>query len=315
MNEISINSILQWLEKKNYDFSSKGTSLRSVTPASVFEIIDNGFYFIKEGLPPKDISNSCILTSSEYVTEQYEQLNYIIQINIDEQAIYYELIRDFFQPKSTSIVSKTAVISPEANIGVGTQIDDFTVIGNAQIGKGCIIKSHCHIGDGVIIGDFVVIEPSSIIGTNGVVWAWNYSQTERIRMPQLGGVQICNNVVLSANTIITRGSLNESSIIGENSFLAPGCRLGHGTQIGAYAHLSNNVVTAGNVSIGDNTFIGSGAIFQPRVKVDSDTVVGAGAVVNKSTSGPGLTLVGVPAKERKTNSVPNGMPKFIRKNT
>lgn len=314
MNELSVEYIMRWLEKKEYSYSCKGVSINLVTPASVFDLIDYGFYFIKEGLSQKKISNSCILTSSKTVASQYKQSNFIIQIEIDEQAVYYELIRDFFQPKSNGVVSKMAIVNFDSNIDSSAQIDEFTIIGKAIVGKGTIIKSHCQIGDGVIIGDNVTIESHSIIGTNGIVWAWNCKQTERVRMPQLGGVHIHNGVVLSANTIIARGSLNENSVVGESSFLAPGCRLGHGSKIGSYAHLSNNVVTAGNVSIGDNSFVGSGAIFQPRVKIHAHTIVGAGAVVNKDTTGSGFTLVGVPAREKVTKSIPNGMPKFVRNN-
>jgi UDP-3-O-[3-hydroxymyristoyl] glucosamine N-acyltransferase len=65
----------------------------------------------------------------------------------------------------------------------------------------------------------------------------------------------------------------------------------------------------GNARVGDYSFVGSGAVFRPRVRVHEATIVAAGAVVVKDTSGPGLTLVGVPAVEQPTKATPSGMPR------
>jgi UDP-3-O-[3-hydroxymyristoyl] glucosamine N-acyltransferase len=310
---INSTEIIGWLDKRGYSFALLGRSSEGFVPASIFEYIENGFYFLKEGFMNNELRDCCILTSSSIIADRYSEENLILLLNTDEQSVYYEIVRDFFQEKSNGKISNTAIIKDSATIGSNVQIDDFVVIGEATIGDNTIIKSHTVINDEVIVGENVVIGCQSVIGADGIAWAWDSEQEERIRMPQLGGVCIEEGAVLAANTIIARGSLNEKSRIGKNSFLAPGCRLGHGTNIGSHAHLSNNIVTAGNVSIGDNSFVGSGAIFQPRVSIHSETIVGAGAVVNKDTTQAGMTLIGIPAREKQTNPNSKGMPQIKRK--
>ena len=63
-----------------------------------------------------------------------------------------------------SIVHPTAVVSPSANIGVGTYVAATAVVSsNAVIGNGCIINIGASIGHDAIIGD------NCIIGLNSVV--------------------------------------------------------------------------------------------------------------------------------------------------
>ena len=49
------------------------------------------------------------------------------------------------------------------------------------------------------------------------------------------------------------------------------------------------------ITIGDNVWLGSGAVVCPGVTIGDDTVVGAGAVVTRDLP-PGVVAVGVPAK-------------------
>jgi maltose O-acetyltransferase len=52
------------------------------------------------------------------------------------------------------------------------------------------------------------------------------------------------------------------------------------------------------VSIGQNVWIGGGAIILPGVTIGDDAVVGAGAVVTRDVP-QGVTVVGNPARQRK----------------
>jgi maltose O-acetyltransferase len=52
------------------------------------------------------------------------------------------------------------------------------------------------------------------------------------------------------------------------------------------------------VSIGQNVWIGGGAIILPGVAIGDDAVVGAGAVVTRDVP-QGATVVGNPARQRK----------------
>ena len=57
------------------------------------------------------------------------------------------------------------------------------------------------------------------------------------------------------------------------------------------------------VRIGDNVWIGGGAIILPGVTVGDDAVVGAGAVVTRDVA-PGTTVVGIPARRIAGQNMP-----------
>ena len=82
-----------------------------------------------------------------------------------------------------NIVHPTAVVSPSANIGVGTYVGATAVISsNAVIGNGCIINIGASIGHDAIIGDNCIINPGarrsgncsvgsrSLIGANAFIF-------------------------------------------------------------------------------------------------------------------------------------------------
>lgn len=73
----------------------------------------------------------------------------------------------------------------------------------------------------------------------------------------------------------TRCSVDEFSIINTHA------SLDHDSHLGKYSHLAPGVTTGGHVTIGDNTFIGLGAMVRDRVKIGNNCTVGMGSVVLK----------------------------------
>lgn len=309
MQVIHSDKVVKFLKETEISFNVFGSLQETYHIASIFEPIKQGFYFLLGNNIPNEIESSLILVDANFQNERVINNNSAIVIDDNPQKVFYKILAHFFPTISTGEISTAAIVSPEAIIGKNVQIDPFCIIGKAQIGDNSIIRSHCYIHDDSIIEEGVTIESHSIIGAKGVAWTWNNDETERIIQPQMGGVHIEKNCFLGANTIVVRGSTSENTVIGENTLMAPGCRVGHGTRIGKFVHFANNIITGGNTVIGDYSFIGSAAVFRPKVKIHPNTIVGAGAVVVKNTSNEGLTLMGVPATETLTKANPSGMPK------
>ncbi|MBO6622904.1 MAG: hypothetical protein JJ892_12500 [Balneola sp.] len=310
--EISVESFINFLDKRNILYEVYGSPKEGYTLASIFEPIPEGFYFYVGSELPSDIKRSLIITGRDVSGDSGE--NCLIKIDGNPQIIFYEFLDNKFKKKSTGRISKKAVISDKARIGENVQIDDFVIVENCDIDDNVIIKSHCKIYENTKIGSNTIIESGSVIGTEGVAWVWNNDGTKKIRQPQLGGTVIGKDCFLGANTIIVRGSLNENSIIGEDTMMAPGCRIGHGTIVGKSVHFANNVTTGGNTRIGNYCFVGSGAIIRPKIQINESTIVGAGAVVVKNSTKSGMTLVGVPAIEKESSKNPSAMPALKKTN-
>jgi maltose O-acetyltransferase len=83
--------------------------------------------------------------------------------------------------------------------------------------------------------------------------------------------------------------------------IGDGCMLGPGVQIYCADHhrdiqtRSEGIEIAKAVTIGDNAWIGGGAIILPGITIGTGAIVGAGSVVTKDVA-PGQTVVGNPAR-------------------
>jgi len=98
------------------------------------------------------------------------------------------------------------------------------------------------------------------------------------------GTMICANVVV-----------NTGSTIGQNVILNTACTVDHHNQIGDHAHIAPGVHLGGDVSIGEGTLIGIGAIVLPQRQIGAWSTIGAGTVVVHNLA-DGVTVVGNPAR-------------------
>ncbi len=115
-----------------------------------------------------------------------------------------------------------------------------------------------------------LIHPSAVIGTD---------------------VEIGVGTVVMAGTVI-----NSSTRIGKGCIINTSSSLDHDNVVKDFVHVSPGVRIAGNVSIGEGTWIGIGSVISNNVNICSGCKVGAGALVIKDIAEPG-TYVGVPAKK------------------
>lgn len=135
----------------------------------------------------------------------------------------------------------------------------------ATLGKGSEIDYGCYVGDNVTIGDNVKIHPNSYIG---------------------------NNVTIGDNCIIYNNVTIQSSLIGNNTIIHSGARIGqdgfgYKTEQGKHIKVTHvgNVTIGNNVEIGANTCIDRGAInstiIQDECKLDNLVQIGHNVELGK----------------------------------
>ncbi|MCL5668508.1 MAG: UDP-3-O-(3-hydroxymyristoyl)glucosamine N-acyltransferase, partial [Gammaproteobacteria bacterium] len=136
--------------------------------------------------------------------------------------------------------------------------------------------------------------PGAVIGSDGFGLAPDHGAW--IKIPQLGGVQIGDDVEIGANTTIDRGAL-EDTVIEDGVKLDNQIQIAHNVRIGAHSAIAACAGIAGSARIGKRCQIGGGAGINGHIEIADDVIITGMAMVTKSITRPGVYSSGIPAQE------------------
>lgn len=308
LNRLTLDEALSALDRMGVDYEFIGPPRAIQRVCSLLNREPNGLYYYSG----KDPSVIGTLTGSVVICDRSIAVPTdscsCIAVTEDPQVVFYRLCGALFDTRPAPGIHPTAIIHPEAVIGEQVHIGPYAVIGRSSIGSQSIIHAHVVVLDGCTIGQRVVIEPNSCLGATGVSWIWA-PNGERVVLPQIGGVQVGDDVFLGSDVSVVRGMMNEVTTIGKGTMIAHGSKIGHSASIGEFCHLANNVSIAGSVVLKARCFMGSGSSVRPHVRLAEGTIVGVGAAVVRDAMTPNTTLAGVPATEMAAKSGRSGVPK------
>jgi UDP-3-O-[3-hydroxymyristoyl] glucosamine N-acyltransferase len=188
-----------------------------------------------------------------------------------------------------------AVIGEDAHIGEGTQVGAHCVIGaGAWIGNQCRIHPRVTLYAGVRIGHRVEIHSGSVIGADGFGYA--EGEGRYWKFPQVGIVEIADDVEIGANTTIDRGSLDDTRI-GEGVKLDNLVHIAHNCRIGAHTVMAAQAGLSGSCEFGKHVVVGGQAGFGEQCYLEEGAVIGGQAgVLGGKTIRAGQTVWGTPAR-------------------
>jgi UDP-3-O-[3-hydroxymyristoyl] glucosamine N-acyltransferase len=196
---------------------------------------------------------------------------------------------------ATAAIGPFAVIGEDAHIGDGTQVGAHSVIGaGCWIGKDCRIHPRVTLYAGVRIGDRVEIHSGAVVGADG----FGYAQGEgrHWKFPQVGIVEIADDVEIGANTTIDRGSLDDTRI-GEGVKLDNLVHIGHNCHIGAHTVMAAQAGLSGSCEFGKHVTIGGQAGFGEQCCLEDEAVIGGqSGVLGGKTIRRGQVVWGTPAR-------------------
>ena len=182
-------------------------------------------------------------------------------------------------------VAALVVVGPGSRIGAGSFIGPGCVIGrDVGIGSDCRLVARVTLCDGVRLGDRVLVHPGAVIGSDGFGHAFDGEHW--VRIPQLGSVQIEDDVEIGANTTIDRGAV-EDTVVEAGAKLDNLVQVGHNVRIGADTAIAGCVGIAGSTRIGSRCRIGGGAGFNGHIQVADGVQVSFMTAVSKSLLEPG----------------------------
>src|SRR5690606_1574341 len=103
------------------------------------------------------------------------------------------------------------------------------VASGAVIGADSVLTSRVTVGADCVLGERVLVQPGAVIGGDGFGFADEGGRW--IKIEQLGGVQIGDDVEIGSNTCIDRGALRDT-IIANGVKIDNQVQIGHNVEIG-----------------------------------------------------------------------------------
>lgn len=198
----------------------------------------------------------------------------------------------------TAWVSPDALLDSTVSVGPQAVIEAGAKIGReVSIGSGCVIDRGVEIGDhcrlvanvtlcaGTRLGQVVIIHPGAVIGSDGFGNANDAGKW--VKVPQLGGVLIGDDVEIGANTTIDKGALDDT-VIGNGVRLDNQIQIAHNVQIGEYTAIAGCVGIAGSTRIGRYCMIGGGVGIAGHLELVDNVHVTGGSIVLQSIREPGI---------------------------
>jgi len=199
--------------------------------------------------------------------------------------------------EETSVIGKDVSIYPNVYVGkeavIGDEVTLFpgTFIGDrVRVGDRTVIYPNVSVMSDCIIGKDVIIHAGCVIGSDGFGYVRDGSVN--VKVPQLGIVQIDDNVEIGANTTIDRAA-NGRTWIQRGVKMDNLIQIGHNVTIGEDSILVSHTAIAGSVRIGKNVVIGGKVGIVDHIEIGDGAVIGSGAGVRKSIA-PGETVLGDP---------------------
>jgi UDP-3-O-[3-hydroxymyristoyl] glucosamine N-acyltransferase len=196
---------------------------------------------------------------------------------------------------SSAWVGPQCIIEDGVAIAAGVQLAGACFVGrDSRIGADCVFHANVVVSHGVRIGERVVLHPGVVIGSDGFGLAHEHDRW--LKVPQLGGVCIGNDVEVGASSTIDRGSLDDT-VIGDGVKIDNQVQVAHNAQIGAHTAIAACAGISGSTRIGRHCRIGGGAGILGHLEISDHVVITAMTLVTRSITRPGVYSSGVPAQE------------------
>ena len=229
----------------------------------------------------------------------------------------YALIAELLHPQappaagihSSAVVAASARIAASASVGPLSVIEDDADIGERVfVGPGCVVQRGTRVGAdsrlvarvnlyaGVRIGQRCIVHAGAVIGADGFGFALDAGTW--VKVPQLGSVQIGDDVEIGANTTIDRGAIDDT-VVEHGVKLDNQIQVGHNVTIGAHTAIAGCVGISGSTTIGQRCMIGGGVGIAGHLTIADDVVVTGCSLVSASIKQAGSYSSGMPTVETR----------------
>ncbi|MBM4153038.1 MAG: UDP-3-O-(3-hydroxymyristoyl)glucosamine N-acyltransferase, partial [Kiritimatiellaceae bacterium] len=214
-------------------------------------------------------------------------------------------------PAPASGVHPTAIVASDVVLGDQVSIGPYCVIeSGVKIGDGTVISAQCYVGfrsvigsqcllypqvslrEFVTIGNRTIIHNGTVVGSDGFGYSVN-AEGIRTKIPQIGTVEVGDDVEIGANVAIDRARFGKTRI-GNGVKIDNQVQIAHNVVVGDHAVLVAQCGIAGSSSIGSKTIVAGQAGVAGHLTIGSGVVIAASAGVSKDIP-DGAYVMGSPA--------------------
>ena len=211
-------------------------------------------------------------------------------------------------------VDQRAWVSPTAKLRERVSVYPFVYVGDhAEIGNRVILSPGVFVGDNTIIGDDTLIYPNVciyegsrigkrvilhsgvVIGSDGFGFAKDGKRS--VKIPQVGIVEIGDDVEIGANTTVDRAAMGKT-IIKRGVKIANLVQVAHSVTIGEDSVIVAQVGIAGSTKIGSNVILAGQVGVIDHIEIGDNVMVGPQSGVVKDIP-PNQVVMGTPSIPHK----------------
>ena len=225
--------------------------------------------------------------SAVILSPEFEHLTPLPRIVSEAPYLYFARVSQLFNPLTTQApgVHPSAVLGKDVRLGEGVSIGAGCVIGDGvSIGDGSCLYPRVVIYEKCSLGKRVIVHAGAVIGADGFGIARDAGGW--VKIPQIGGVRIGDDVEIGANTTIDRGAIDDT-VVEEGVKLDNQIQIGHNVRVGARTAMAGCVAVAGSADIGRDCTIGAAALILGHLQLVDGVHVSAGTVISRSVRQPG----------------------------
>jgi UDP-3-O-[3-hydroxymyristoyl] glucosamine N-acyltransferase len=200
-------------------------------------------------------------------------------------------------------IDPTAWIGPNAYVGAGAKIGprvqigpNCVVMGQAVVGAGTRLVAHVTLCAGVVVGERCLFHPGVVVGADGFGHAPD--RDGFVKIPQVGAVQIADDVEIGANTTIDRGAIGDT-VVERGVKIDNQVQVGHNCRIGEHTVISGCVGISGSVTIGKRCMLGGMVGIVGHLQICDDVYLTGKTMVSHSITKPGLYSGQLPFDEAR----------------
>jgi UDP-3-O-[3-hydroxymyristoyl] glucosamine N-acyltransferase len=193
---------------------------------------------------------------------------------------------------SDASIYPLAVIGSGTTVGARCRIHSGVVIGsNCKIGDDVLLYPNCVLYDNIILGNRVIVHANAVLGADG--FGFRFHDGKHVKVPQLGHVEIGDDVEVGACTTIDRGTF-QATRVDAGTKIDNLVQIGHNCHIGKHNLLVSQMGIAGSSSTGDYVVVAGQVGIVDHVHIGAGAVLGAKAGVTKDVPA-GQRMLGAPA--------------------